>query len=81
MFRTSSCPSSGEQYKPDNAYGVQHWPCCNRLKEKRWFCVHLLGLVSVVKPIVHTEPPLLHEPTAARPVLYTIGVVGFVLFS
>jgi hypothetical protein len=30
---------------------------------------------------VHTEPPLLLESTAARPVLYTIGVVGFVLFS
>jgi hypothetical protein len=30
---------------------------------------------------VHTEPPLLHESTAARPVLYTIGVVGFVPFS
>jgi hypothetical protein len=25
---------------------------------------------------VHTEPPLLHESTAGRPVLYTIGVVG-----
>jgi hypothetical protein len=30
---------------------------------------------------IHTEPPLLHESTAARPVLYTIGVVGFVIFS
>jgi hypothetical protein len=30
---------------------------------------------------VHTEPPLLPQSTAARPVLYTIGVVGFVLFS
>jgi hypothetical protein len=30
---------------------------------------------------VHTEPPLLLESTAARPVLYTIGAVGFVLFS
>jgi hypothetical protein len=30
---------------------------------------------------VHTEPPLLREATAARPVLYTIGVVGFVPFS
>jgi hypothetical protein len=30
---------------------------------------------------VHTEPPLLHESTAARPVLYTIGVVCFVPFS
>jgi hypothetical protein len=30
---------------------------------------------------VHTEPPLLLESAAARPVLYTIGVVGFVLFS
>jgi hypothetical protein len=30
---------------------------------------------------VHTEPPLLPESAAARPVLYTIGVVGFVLFS
>jgi hypothetical protein len=24
MFRASSCPSSGEQYKAENAYGVQH---------------------------------------------------------
>jgi hypothetical protein len=24
MFRASSCPSSGEQYKADNTYGVQH---------------------------------------------------------
>jgi hypothetical protein len=24
MFRASSCPSSGGQYKADNAYGVQH---------------------------------------------------------
>jgi hypothetical protein len=46
MFRGSSCPSSGEEYKADNAYGVQHWPCCRRLEEKRWFGVH-------------TEPPLL----------------------
>jgi hypothetical protein len=35
----------------DNAYGVQHWPCCSRLQEKRWFGVQwfgvqLLGLVS-----------------------------------
>jgi hypothetical protein len=30
---------------------------------------------------VHTEPPLLLESAAARPVLYTIGVVSFVLFS
>jgi hypothetical protein len=30
---------------------------------------------------VHTEPFLLHKSAAARPVLYTIGVVGFVLFS
>jgi hypothetical protein len=30
---------------------------------------------------VHTEPPLLHESTAARPVLYTIGAVDFVPFS
>jgi hypothetical protein len=30
---------------------------------------------------VHTEPPLLLESTAALPVLYTISVVGFVLFS
>jgi hypothetical protein len=49
MFRASSCPSSGEWYKTDNAYGVQHWPCCSRLVEKRWFGVHLLGLV---KPIL-----------------------------
>jgi hypothetical protein len=46
MFRASSCPSSGEWYKTDNAYGIQHWPCCSRLEEKRWFGVHLLGLVS-----------------------------------
>jgi hypothetical protein len=45
MFRASSCPSSGEQYKTDNTYGVQHWPCCSRLEEKRWFGVHLLGMV------------------------------------
>jgi hypothetical protein len=72
MFRASSCPSSGEWYKIDNAYGVQHWPCCSRLVEKRWFGVHLLGLVST---------HLLHESTAAQPVLYTIGVVGFIPFS
>jgi hypothetical protein len=30
---------------------------------------------------VNTESPLLLESAAARPVLYTIGVVGFVLFS
>jgi hypothetical protein len=42
MFRASS----GEQYKADNAYGVQHWPCCSRLEEMRWFDVHLLGMVS-----------------------------------
>jgi hypothetical protein len=24
MFRASSCPSSGEWYKIDSAYGVQH---------------------------------------------------------
>jgi hypothetical protein len=77
MFRASSCPSSGEWYKTDNAYGVKHWPCCSRLVKKRWFGVHLLGLVSKV----HTEPPLLHESTAARPVLYTIDVVGFIPFS
>jgi hypothetical protein len=46
MFRASSCPSSGEWYKTDNAYGVQNWPFCIRLVEKRWFGVHLLGLVS-----------------------------------
>jgi hypothetical protein len=46
MFRALSCPSSGEQYKADNAYGVQHWPCCSRPVEKRWFGVYLLGLVS-----------------------------------
>jgi hypothetical protein len=32
----------------NNAYGVQHWLCCSRLVEKRWFGVHLLGLVSRV---------------------------------
>jgi hypothetical protein len=48
-------------YKADNAHGVQHWSCCSRPEEKRWFGVHLLGLVSRK--------------------LYTIGVVGFVLFS
>jgi hypothetical protein len=46
IFQASSCPSSGEQYKADNAYSVQHWPCCSRLLEKKWFGVHLLGLVS-----------------------------------
>jgi hypothetical protein len=71
MLQASSCPSSGEWYKIDSAYGVQHRLCCRRLVEKRWFGVHLLGLVS----------PLLHESTAAQPVLYTIGVVGFVPFS
>jgi hypothetical protein len=83
MFLASSCPSSGEWYKTDNAYGVQHWPCCSRLVEKKWFGVHLLGGLVSLKPIQqeHTEPPLLHESTAARPVLYTIGVVGFVPFS
>jgi hypothetical protein len=46
VFRASTCPSSGEQYNADNACGVQHWPCCSRLEDKRWFGVHLLGLVS-----------------------------------
>jgi hypothetical protein len=32
--------------RTDNTYGVQHWPCCSRLEEKRWFGMHLLGLVS-----------------------------------
>jgi hypothetical protein len=95
MLRAPSCPSSGAQYKADNAYGVQHWPCCSRLEEKRWFGVHLLGLVSPIPTSahrttssprhqsqhVHTEPPLLLQPAAARPVLYTKGVVGFVLCS
>jgi hypothetical protein len=36
MFRASSCPSSGEWYETDNAYGLQHLPCCSRLVEKRW---------------------------------------------
>jgi hypothetical protein len=48
MFRASPCPSSGEWYKTDNAYGVQHWLRCSRLVEKRWFGVHLLGLVSPI---------------------------------
>jgi glycerol kinase len=53
MFRASSCPSSGEQYKADNAYGVQHWPSCSRLEEKRWFGVYFLGLVSpIITPII-----------------------------
>jgi hypothetical protein len=55
--------------------------------------VHLLGMVSrlsretihdsVVKPFPTSahQPPLLHESSAAQPVLYTIGVVGFVPFS
>jgi hypothetical protein len=38
----------------DNAYGVQHWPCCSRLVEKRWFGVHLLGLVKSI-PAHHQE--------------------------
>jgi hypothetical protein len=53
MFRASSCPSSGEWYKTDNVYGVQHWPCCSRLVEKRWFGVHLLGLVSPIPTSAH----------------------------
>jgi hypothetical protein len=52
MFRSSSCPSSGEQYKDHNAYGVQHWPCCSRLEEKRWFGVHLLGLPIIMHDII-----------------------------
>jgi hypothetical protein len=81
MFR-ASCPSSGKEYKADNAYGVQQWPCCSRLEEERWFGVHLLGN-HWLKPIPTSahQPPLLHESSAARPVLFTIGVVGFVPFS
>jgi hypothetical protein len=55
MFRASSCPSSGEWYKINSAYGVQHWPCCRRLVEKRWFGVHLLGMVSHVETPINTS--------------------------
>jgi hypothetical protein len=50
MFQASSFPSSGEWYKTDNAYGVQHWLSCSRLVEKRWFGVHLLGLILYHSP-------------------------------
>jgi hypothetical protein len=78
MFRASSCPSSGEWNKTDDGYGVQHWPCCSRLVEKRWFGVHLLG--SPIPTSAH-QPPLLHESSATQPVLYTIGAVDFIPFS
>jgi hypothetical protein len=69
MFRASSCPSSGKKYKADNAYGVQHWPCCRRLEEKRWFGLHLLGLVSrLVKPIPRS---------AYRTLLLMMGMMMF----
>jgi hypothetical protein len=42
--------------------------------------VHLLGIVSPFPTSAH-QPPLLHESTAARPVLYTICAVDFVPFS
>jgi hypothetical protein len=45
MFRASSCPSSGKWYKTDHAYGVQHWPCCSIIVEKRWFGVLSIQLV------------------------------------
>jgi hypothetical protein len=61
--------------KADNAYGVQPWPCCSRLEEKRWFGVHLLGLVST-NPNKCTPNHLFSSS-----LLHTIRVVGFVLFS
>jgi hypothetical protein len=48
---------------------------------------HVSGIImSIIRRMVqsqqvHTEPPLLHESAAARPVLYTIGVVSFVPLS
>jgi hypothetical protein len=39
--------------KTDNAYGVQHWLCCSRLKEKRWIGVHLLELVKPIPTSAH----------------------------
>jgi hypothetical protein len=72
MFRSSSCPSLGEQYKADNTYGVQE----TRREEVVRCALVGIGFTTsrlVVKPIL--------ESAAARPVLYTIGVVGFVPFS
>jgi hypothetical protein len=44
--------------------------------------MHLLGMVSRAGfPTSAQQPPLLYESSAAQPVLYSIGVVGFVPFS
>jgi hypothetical protein len=45
--------------------------------------VHLLGMISRLKPFSTSahQPPLPHESSVTRPVLYAIGVVGFVPFS
>jgi hypothetical protein len=79
-FGHHQCPSSGEWYKTDSAYGVQHWLCCSRLEEKRWLVCTCWDWWNQSQQ-VHTEPHLLHESTAAQSVLYTIGFVGFVPFS
>jgi hypothetical protein len=53
------------------AYGVQHWPCCNRLE-----MVFVGGGFTTRETIpkqVHTELPHLLQSVAARPVLYTVG--------
>jgi hypothetical protein len=81
MFQASSCPSLGEQYKATTpmVYSTGRAEADSRRRGGSvcncwdWFHDHSQQL--------HTEPPLLLESAAARPVLYTIGVVGCVLFS
>jgi hypothetical protein len=82
MFRASSCPSSGEQYKADNAYGVQHRPYCSRLEEKRWFGVKQDVFIGVSTCFGHHRAHHQEKSTKpTTPMVYSTGVVGFVLFS
>jgi hypothetical protein len=83
MFRASSCPSSGEWYKTDKTYGVQHWLCCSRLVEKRRFGVHLLGLVSRLYWILGSKPELSIEEKLLiyRTILKLIWTYGIPLWG
>jgi hypothetical protein len=72
-------------------FTVQHWPCCSRLEKKRWFGVHLLWLVSLYSTGRAAADSRRRGGSVcicwdwfhctALAVLYTIGGVGFVLFS